>query len=131
MLFRSTFTKYQKYPLGDNPKVTHHYKSPNVTDNKGDPLSLHFHFSLSSNKLSQLHLHPSSSSSLRNLRHVQNFTPTFIRFHLHVRLDRLAFFSKEMCLKNQPMVSYACNFLFLGFKLYVNFCLCMSRSRLI
>ena len=40
----SPFTKYQKYPLGDNPKVTHHYKSPNVTNFQGSDLSLHFHF---------------------------------------------------------------------------------------
>ena len=40
----SLFTKYQKYPLGVNSKVTHHYKSPNVTNFRGGDLSLHFHF---------------------------------------------------------------------------------------
>ena len=54
--------------------------------------------SLSSNKLSQLHLHLLHLLHFANLRHVQNLSSTFIRLHLHVRLDRLAFFSKEMCL---------------------------------
>ena len=43
----SPFTKYQKYPLGDNPKATHHYKTPNVTNFHTyltSDLSLHFHF---------------------------------------------------------------------------------------
>ena len=40
----SPFTKYQKYPLGVNSKVTHHYKSPNVTNFHTSDLSLHFHF---------------------------------------------------------------------------------------
>ena len=42
--FILTFTKYQKYPLGDNPKATHHYKTPNVTNFRTTLLSLHFHF---------------------------------------------------------------------------------------
>ena len=40
----SPFTKYQKYPLGVNSKVTHHYKSPNVTNFRRTFLIPNFHF---------------------------------------------------------------------------------------
>ena len=40
----SPFTKYQKYPLGVNSKVTHPYKSPNVTNFSQLHLIFHLHF---------------------------------------------------------------------------------------